>query len=619
MEIIVSLAAFPVLVALIMLAVRGDSARRVLVSAAAVIMTGGSIAVTVMYFADGEKTFGSGHHAVVYAAAGVFALLAVVIMLIALRNRKYLTALMALVQAAAIALFAVFRSGDIDVGHDLYIDRFSMMIMILVSMAGGLTALYAVRYMKRYREEKEDEKDRSSVFFFSLFLSVAAVMGLVISNDVIIACVCWALLTLCVYMMAGSGGGEAKTGALRSLTVNTFGCLLFSLGVLVLGEVFSTLEFTTAMEVGAVYGDLIAMPAFFMAVACMIMALQLPFSGWFTKMRSMPVPASVMIGSVAAVNAGVFIMVKLSPVLGIGNFAGITVMMVGGITLAASSYMWIRERDAAGWSAHSAVAAAALMTVCAGLGDSAAVWAGIMLMIFNTFARMLIMFSAGCAGTCADSADADPRMMFAKRRKSAGYTAMGVSLLMMSMLEIVILRWSVVSSAAGTGNVLLMVLLCFGAGAVIVPSIRMLADLSTAGSCAEEEKTDICVRITAVLSTAVSIAFPFISVGAVIPYLEGSFGGVSSMMSLSDIITGLVITVFILLIAGGMFRKDCRRKEYGGAAEGKGKTAEGERLMDTYFDVKKITHLGVALSSVMLVIGGGFIIGMITNIMGGAV
>lgn len=617
MEIIVSLAAFPVLVALIMLAVRGDSARRVLVSAAAVIMTGGSIAVTVMYFADGEKTFGAGHHAVVYAAAGVFALLAVVIMLIALRNRKYLTALMALVQAAAIALFAAFRSGGIDVGHDLYIDRFSMMIMILVSMAGGLTALYAVRYMKRYREEKAEEKDRSSVFFFSLFLSVAAVMGLVISNDVIIACVCWALLTLCVYMMAGFGNAGTKESALSSLTANTFGCLLFSLGVLVLGEVFSTLEFTTAMEVGAVYGDLIAMPAFFMAVAGMIMALQLPFSGWFTKMRSMPVPASVMIGSVAAVNAGVFIMVKLSPVLGIGNFAGITVMMVGGITLAASSYMWIRERDVAGWSAHSAVAAAALMTVCAGLGDSAAVWAGIMLMIFNTFARMLIMFSAGCAGTCADSAD--PRMMFAGRRKPAGYTAMGVSLLMMSMLEIVILRWSVVSSAAGTGNVLLMVLLCFGAGAVIVPSIRMLADLSTAVSCAEEEKTDICVRITAVLSTAVSIAFPFISVGAVIPYLEGSFGGVSSMMSISDIITGLVITVFILLIAGGMFRKDCRRKEYGGAAEGKGKTAKGERLMDAYFDVKKITHLGVALSSVMLVIGGGFIIGMITNIMGGAV
>ena len=65
----------------------------------------------------------------------------------------------------------------------------------------------------------------------------------------------------------------------------------------------------------------------------MMMAMQMPFAGGFVKAFSVNAPADAFMSTVTLVNGGVFIIAKLSAVLGISNFAGITVMIVGGHNL----------------------------------------------------------------------------------------------------------------------------------------------------------------------------------------------------------------------------------------------------------------------------------------------
>ena len=133
-----------------------------------------------------------------------------------------------------------------------------------------------------------------------------------------------------------------------------------------------------------------------------------------------------------------------------------------------------------------------------------------------------------------------------------------------------------------------------------------------------DEKLEMSVKIMVVISVLVSIVFPLISIFAVAPYIEEAFGGTSSMFSISDSITGIIMIVFVVLIAGAFYQK-------------KGKISMPERSViddmkenietseSLCFNERRIVIAGTAASAVMIVIGVGFIIGTLVSLLGGAV
>ena len=182
-----------------------------------------------------------------------------------------------------------------------------------------------------------------------------------------------------------------------------------------------------------------------------------------------------------------------------------------------------------------------------------------------------------------------------------------------------------------------MVMIAFGCGAVIVFSIKMIGEISYSAACASmtetvdeegsaageeiessDEKLEMSVKIMVVISVLVSIVFPLISIFAVAPYIEEAFGGTSSMFSISDSITGIIMIVFVVLIAGAFYQK-------------KGKISMPERSViddmkenietseSLCFNERRIVIAGTAASAVMIVIGVGFIIGTLVSLLGGAV
>ena len=104
---------------------------------------------------------------------------------------------------------------------------------------------------------------------------------------------------------------------------------------------------------------MVAIPAIFIVLAGLILAMQIPFSGWLIRGEDFTSPAIAVVSCVTSANAGVFLILKLAPVLGTENFAGIMTMMVGGITFLTASLVAVFRPEAAKTVSCSTVASMA--------------------------------------------------------------------------------------------------------------------------------------------------------------------------------------------------------------------------------------------------------------------
>ena len=110
-----------------------------------------------------------------------------------------------------------------------------------------------------------------------------------------------------------------------------------------------------------------------------------------------PTPTSALLHSSTMVKAGVFMIIKLAPVLGMSNFAGIMTMMVGGITFLLATFAAVSQSNAKRVLAYSTIANLGLIVTCGGIGTAEAVWAGIMLIIFHAVTKSLLFLCVGTA------------------------------------------------------------------------------------------------------------------------------------------------------------------------------------------------------------------------------
>lgn len=630
MGIIISLIAFPLVVALVLLFIGGDKARGFFISLAALLMTAGSMAVSVIYFRSGKLSFSLDSWFIEYIVMAVVALLSICVIYICVKNGRYLPAVLIIIQAAAFVTFGMIEGYAIDVQNDIHVDRLSMIMLIITAISGGLVSSYASGYMKRFHLKNHDVRDRRKEFFFFLFISLASVMGILVSNNVMIMYMFWELIIIMTYaLVAYKGDKSSKTYAFRCLTFNLTGGIFLVAGIIVLGTVFGTVEFDTMILTGSVYGDVVAIPAMFFALAAITMSLQMPFSGWFVKALDMVSPAKAFVSSVLLLNTGLFIIVKLSVVLGTSNFAGITVMIVGGITFFVSSVCALYSKDARKTTALSTIAVSGLALALGGLGTPESIWACIMVIIIHTFAKPLMLLCEGDAYLGIEMHEENDRTIFGKKRKLCICMLTGAAAMMISFFELVLLRANVIASLADSGNIILIAMVVFGCGAIIVFGTKMIGELSFSASYAsmsesrsedddqKEEKIGASVKILVIISILISIIFPLVSVFAIGPYIEEAFGGASSFFSISDSITGIIMIAFIVLVAGAFYQKKGKVKmplnyDMSYISE------EEEIIQLPGFDERKVFRAGVTASLIMLVTGVGFIIGTLVSLLGGA-
>jgi multicomponent K+:H+ antiporter subunit A len=268
------------------------------------------------------------------------------------------------------------------------LDGFSWMFSMLVLGIGSLVVLYA-----RYYMSPTDPVPR----FFAFFLAfMGAMVGIVLSGNIIQLAFFWELTSLFSFLLIGywHHRKDARRGARMALTVTGTGGLCMLAGMLVIGHIVGSYDLDKVLIAGA---QVRAHPLYLTALVLVLLgaltkSAQFPFHFWLPHAMAAPTPVSAYLHSATMVKAGVFLLARMWPVMGgtepwfwlVGG-AGLCTMLIGG-------YAAMFQNDLKGLLAYSTISHLGLITLLLGLNSPlAAVAAVFHIMNHATFKASLFM------------------------------------------------------------------------------------------------------------------------------------------------------------------------------------------------------------------------------------
>lgn len=555
MSTIFFLIGFPLVVAIALLVLKADAIRDIVVRVAAIIIGVASMYLAIQYYSIGSELFDFQSETINSLMMGIEICLAIVIFILGIKYKKYLASVLAAVQTPILVWFELAKGHSIEVINNIYIDRLSIIMVLIIGIIGSLICVYSLPYMKDFQHHHHGEKDRRPWFFFLLFLFLSAMFGLVVSNNLVWLYFFWEITTLCSFFLIGySKTKEAVDNSFKALIYNLIGGVAFVLAIVVLGTYYGTLELSTMLLFGTM-GYSVVLPAALLAFAGITKAAQMPFSSWLLGAMVAPTPTSALLHSSTMVKAGVFLIIKLSPVLG-WNVAGVMVMMVGGITFLFASFAAISQSNAKRVLAYSTVANLGLITACAGIGTYAAVWAAIMLVIFHAVTKSLLFLCVGTAEHNIGSRDIeDMDGLFGRMPRLATFMIVGISGMFLAPLGMLVSKWAAMTAFIDSGNVILVAIICFGSAATAFYWTKWLGKMTAIMARRENIQNNVHKEEWIVLGTlttltiAAILLFPVISSTILVPYLTSVFTGVNAASLLSGnmfIMTAMLALVILL-------------------------------------------------------------------------
>ncbi len=245
------------------------------------------------------------------------------------------------------------------------LDGLGYLFALLILCVGLLIILYAKYYLS--------EKDSMGKFYALLMMFMAAMLGIVLTENILLTFVFWELTSVSSFLLIGfwNHKAESRRGARMALIVTGGGGLAMLAGFLLLGHVAGSYELThifAARE--AVQASPLFMPILLLIlVGAFTKSAQFPFHFWLPQAMAAPTPVSAYLHSATMVKAGVFILARLYPVLGGTYDFEIIVSVVGLFTMAFAAYVAIFKHDLKGLLAYSTISHLGLIIFLIGLSS----------------------------------------------------------------------------------------------------------------------------------------------------------------------------------------------------------------------------------------------------------
>ncbi|HTY47269.1 MAG TPA: proton-conducting transporter membrane subunit [Methanomassiliicoccales archaeon] len=300
------------------------------------------------------------------------------------RERSALVLLFGAINLLAIGYFQLFLEGA-EQQPVLLVDALSITLALVSSIIGGLICIYSLKYMER------DERQRR---FFAVMLAFIGVMnGAVFSNSLVWMVVFWEATTLCSYLLIGHDRTpEARKSATRALVYTLGGGVGITLGIILAYHYYGTV-LLSALPKAAVGFALL--PIALLAFAAFTKAAQVPFQSWLLGAMVAPTPVSALLHSSTMVNLGVYLLLRMSGQISSSWELLWPVALVGSLSFMATSLLAIAQSNAKRVLAYSTIGNLGLITVCAAIGGQAALFAGVILLLFHAISKALLFLTVG--------------------------------------------------------------------------------------------------------------------------------------------------------------------------------------------------------------------------------
>src|SRR5881398_2739809 len=297
----------------------------------------------------------------------------------------------------AVQNFNWFTFGEHALRLGFLLDPLAAAMALMISLVGLCIFVFSVGYMA---------EDKNFVRFFAyLSFFSGAMLGLVISNSLLLLFICWELVGLASYLLIGFWieRPSAAAAAKKAFITTRIGDMGFFLGLLWLYGRSGTLLFYDSGN-GCLESTGLAMlgaSATFIALLIFCGAMgksgQFPLHVWLPDAMEGPTPVSALIHAATMVAAGVFLVARVYPIFSLDAIEGVTssltvVVWIGVTTALMAALIAIAQADIKRILAYSTVSQLGLMMVSLGAGGVAA---GIMHLLAHGFFKALLFLGAG--------------------------------------------------------------------------------------------------------------------------------------------------------------------------------------------------------------------------------
>lgn len=617
---------FPLVVAGVLLVVRNNRARNVIVGASALVIGLASVWLVVSYLGAPWITYDFYSPVVDYVCMAVSVLIAAAILYFGIKYKNLWACVLAAVQVVGSLAFEFGFAHDVLVTEGLYLDSLSLLMAFIIGVIGSGICVYALGYMEDFQaHEPEGAKDRRPTFFALMFVFLAAMFLIVFSNNMLWLFTGWEITTVCSFLLIGfTRTEEAIKNAFRQIIMNLLGGIAFLAALYVMAIQFNTLSFLEFLQIGIANPGMVVLPVTALAFAGLTKAAQMPFHTWLLGAMVAPTPTSALLHSSTMVKAGVFLLIKLAPIMMACPVPSVMVILVGGLTFLFCSFMAISQSNAKRVLAYSTIANLGLIVACAGVGTPEAVWAAAFLVLFHAIAKSLLFLCVGTAEHHIGSRDIeDMDLLFERMPRLARFMMLGILCMFIAPFGMLLAKWATLVSFADTGQVALIVLLAFGSAATFMFWAKWLGKLS--GIAARPENVEakvhssewVAIMVMAVLVILCCIGLPIISWAVVEPYIYSVFGTVGQDISSSNLWIASILSAFIAVVLfAGLGRskakkvdiylagvsRDNAERTFSNSLSGESTASARNWYLEGIFGEKRLSPFGTACCTVIIVI-----------------
>ncbi len=273
----------------------------------------------------------------------------------------------------------------------LMLDGLGFFFALLILGIGLLIIAYARQYLSR--------DDHMGEFFTYLLLFQGAMVGIVLSDNILLLLIFWELTSLSSFLLIGYWKHlpEGRQGARMALTVTGMGGLAMIGGMLILGQIVGSYDLSVILQNRElIQADPLYVPALILILlGCFTKSAQFPFHFWLPHAMAAPTPVSAYLHSATMVKAGIFLMARMWPVLSGTTEWFVIVTTAGLVTMVLGAVIALFKHDLKALLAFSTVSHLGLITMLLGTGTAFGAMAAVFHILNHATFKAALFMSAG--------------------------------------------------------------------------------------------------------------------------------------------------------------------------------------------------------------------------------
>lgn len=277
-------------------------------------------------------------------------------------------------------------------------DGLGLVFSFLTLLIGAAVFIYSTRYLPI---------GRNHAFYQMMTAFTLSMQALVLADDLVVLFICWELTSLASFLLIACAGKSGEGASMRTLLITFAGGVLLLLAVAAIWWRTGTtsLSLVFGHEVWASDPGFTTLIAVLIALAGFTKAAQFPFHVWLPDAMAAITPVSAYLHAAAVVKAGIFLLLRFSPVFHDTPAWNGPLVASGLITTCIGGYFALEQTDVKRLMAYSTVSQLGLLTASIGLGTEAGIVAAVLHTIAHALFKSGLFMMVGVVDHATDTRD----------------------------------------------------------------------------------------------------------------------------------------------------------------------------------------------------------------------